>query len=279
MSLHIQRMNRVVQAIEDSLDLNITVNCLARIACYSEFHFHRLFRSYVGESVYAFRKRLLLERAVKLLQYSEKSITEIALDSGYDNHSSFSKAFKKHFNYSPNIVRQQMISFETFKIPKIDKSINMKAEIVELKDTKVIAARGVGTYEQIAAEAWGRIMKFAYGNKHMHKDVRRFGLSHDDPNITAPDKIRYDACLDIDVDISQANNLRKMTITGGKYARFLHIGSYDNLDKTYAYIFNQWLPESGYELRTAPCFDLYLNKDPRRTKPENLKTEVHIPLQ
>ena len=278
MNSHIQRMNRVIQAIEESLDSDITVGFLAGVACYSEFHFHRLFRSYVGESVYAFRKRLLLERAVKLLQYSEKSITEIAFDSGYDNHSSFSKAFKKHFNHSPNTVRQQMISFEKFSIPKIDESINMKVEIVELEEINVIAARGVGTYQQIAAEAWGRIMKFAYSNKHMHKDVRRFGLSHDDPNITAADKIRYDACLDIDVDISQTDNLRKLTIAGGKYAKFIHIGSYDNLDKTYGYIFNQWLPNSDYELRTVPCFDLYLNKDPRRTKPENLTTEVHIPL-
>ncbi|VAW34169.1 hypothetical protein MNBD_GAMMA01-1955 [hydrothermal vent metagenome] len=50
------------------------------------------------------------------------------------------------------------------------------------------------------------------------------------------------------------------------------------MNQTYGYIFNQWLPNSGYKLRAAPCFDLYLNKDPRRTKPENLKTEVHIPL-
>ena len=100
------------------------------------------------------------------------------------------------------------------------------------------------------------------------------------PNVTESDKIRYDACLDLDfnVDISQADNLKQMVIVGGKYAKFLHIGSYDDLDKTYGYIFNQWLPDSGYELRTDPCFDLYLNKDPRRTKPENLKTIVHIPL-
>ena len=278
MSTHQNRMNKVIQAIEKNVDLDLNTHELASIACYSAYHFHRLFRSYVGESVYAFRKRLLLERSLKQLQYSKKNITEIALDTGYDNSSSFNKAFKKHFNCTPTDARQKMIVFEQFNIPKSKDTKIMKAEILQLQDINVIAARGVGNYDEIAPEAWGRIMKFAYGNKHMNNAVRRFGVSHDDPNVTAPDKIRYDACLDIDVDISQGDNLRKFTIAGGKYAKFMHYGSYDDLAVSYANIFNRWLPESGFELRADPCFDLYLNKDPRRTKPENLKTEIYIPL-
>ncbi len=278
MSTHKERMNKVIQAIENCLESEMNTEELASIACYSAFHFHRLFRSYVGESVYAFRKRLLLERAVRLLQYSNKNITDIALDSGYDNSSSFNKAFKKHFNCTPTDTRQKMVVFEKFYLPKTEDNKSMKAEIVQLDKITGIAARGVGKYDEIAAEAWGRIMKFAYGNKHMNNDVRRFGVSHDDPNVTAPDKIRYDACLDINVDISESDNLRKFSIAGGKYAKFMHKGSYDGLASSYANIFNQWLPESGYELRADPCFDLYLNKDPRRTKPENLKTEIYIPL-
>jgi len=278
MNRHTQRMNKVVQFIDETLDMEVSINTLAKMAFYSEYHFHRLFRSYVGESVYAYRKRLLLERAVKFLQFTTKSITEIAFDSGYDNSSSFNKAFKKHFNHSPTQVRGQLIEFENYSFPKDYKGVIMKVEIVELEDINVIAARGIGNYKEMAAEAWGRIMKFAYGNKLMKSDIRRFGISHDDPNVTDLDKVRYDACLDLDVDISQADNLKKMVISGGKYAKIMHVGSYDNLDKTYGYIFNEWLPTSGHELRISPCFDLYLNKDPRRTKPENLKTLVHIPL-
>jgi AraC family transcriptional regulator len=207
-------MNKAIEAIENGLDLEISISDLAKIACYSEFHFYRLFNAYVGESVYAFRKRLLLERSVRSLHYSNKSITYIAFDAGYNNSSSFNKAFKKHFNCKPSDARQKLIVFESFQLPKIDRKIDMKAEIVQLNDIKVIAARGVGKYDEIAAEAWGRIMKFAYGNKHMHNTVRRFGVSHDDPNVTAPDNIRYDACLDIDVDISTADNLRKFSIAG-----------------------------------------------------------------
>ena len=278
MNRHTQRMNKVLQFIEETLDLEISINSLAKMTFYSEFHFHRLFRAYAGESVYAYRKRLLLERSVKFLQFTDKKITEIAFESGYDNHSSFNKAFKKQFLYSPTQVRQKMMTLERYKFPKINKGIKMKSEIIILDDIQVIAARGIGRYDEIAAEAWGRIMKFAYGNKLMSNKVRRFGVSHDDPNITDFDKIRYDACLDLDVNIPQSDNLKKMVIAGGKYAKFLHKGSYDDLDKAYSYIFNEWLPKSDQKLRIAPPFDLYLNKDPRRTKPENLRTEIHIPL-
>jgi len=82
------------------------------------------------------------------------------------------------------------------------------------------------------------------------------------------------------VDISTEKNLKKSCIAAGKYAVFLHKGAYENFQETYAYIFNQWLPESSYQLQDDKvCFEIYLNRDPRRTKPENLKTEIYIPLQ
>ena len=284
MNLHTQRMTKVLQFIDETLDLEVSVSSLAKMAFYSEFHFHRIFRSFVGESVYAYRKRLLMERAVKFLQYTNKSVTEIAFDSGYDSHSSFTKAFKKFYKHSPSEVRQGQLIFDKYAFPQIEKGFNMKVKIVELDEVQVIAVRGVGHFDEIASNAWGRLMKFAYGSGYMNEQVRRFGITHDDPNVTDLDKIRYDACLDLalgkgeGMDVSIHDDLKKMIITGGKYAQFVHEGSYDELGTTYNYAFNHWLPQSGYKLRLVPCFDLYLNKDPRRTKPENLTTIVHLPI-
>ncbi len=277
---HHERMNRVIEFIEHNLDSEIDCNQLAAIACYSRFHFHRLFYSFSGEGVYAFRKRLLLERSIKHLLYSDESITEIAYKCRYENQASFNKAFKKQFSYSPSQVRKQMVSVDTNRVKLIqNRSIDMKPEIIEFNETEVISSRAYGNYDQAASEAWGNVMKYAYSNKLMSKDTRMFGISHDDPDITEPSRIRYDAGVDIDVDISNETHLKKMTISGGRYAKFLHKGPYQNFRETYAFIFNEWLPESGYQLRDDPCFEIYLNKDPRRTKPENLKTEIYIPIQ
>jgi AraC family transcriptional regulator len=62
------------------------------------------------------------------------------------------------------------------------------------------------------------------------------------------------------------------------YAMFLHKGAYENLKSTYDMI-GDWIVESGVEMRDLPMFEKYLNKDPRRTKPQNLKTEIYVPLK
>lgn len=278
--IHYERMNKVIQIIENNLDSKINIDELSKIACYSKFHFHRLFRSFFGESIYAYRKRLLLERAVKHLLYSNEGMTEIAYKCSYENQPSFNKAFRTHFSYTPTQVREQKPSINSYKTKlNFKKRIQMKPEIIMIDDINVICAREKGSYSESASKAWGRIMKFAYSNHLMNEAVRRIGISHDDPNITDAELIRYDACVDIDIAFAEEDNLNKQTIAGGRYAKFLHKGAYEGFKETYSYIFNDWLPESHYKVRDEPCFEIYLNRDPRRTKPENLKTEVYIPIK
>ena len=277
---HNERMNKVIQRIENNLEVEIAIKELSKIACYSEYHFHRLFRAYVGESVYGYRKRLLLERSVKQLLYSSDSITDISFKCGYESQSSFNKAFKSQFSCTPSQARQQRASVNEKSLEiNVDRSIEMNPEIKNIETINVICAREVGSYVEAAPKAWGRIMKFTYSNKLMNKCVRSIGISHDDPSITEPDYIRYDACVDIDANITNEDGLMKQVISGGKYAVFLHKGAYENFQQTYSYIFNEWLPESNHKLRDEQtCFEVYLNRDPRKTKSENLRTEIYIPL-
>jgi len=52
---------------------------------------------------------------------------------------------------------------------------------------------------------------------------------------------------------------------------------HENLKSTYDMI-GDWIVESGTNLGDKPMFEKYLNRDPRRTKPENLKTEIYVPI-
>ncbi len=73
--------------------------------------------------------------------------------------------------------------------------------------------------------------------------------------------------------------VKHKVLQGGKFAVFTHKGSYETLNDSYHYIMGQWLPESGFEIRDVEGFELYLNRDPSRTKPENLRTDIYIPIQ
>ena len=280
---HQERMNKVVQFIERKLDEQLNIKHLSTISHYSEFHFHRLFRAYVGESVYAYRKRLLLERAVKQLLHSSSFITDIAFNAGYDNQASFNKAFRNQYQCSPSEFRKNRGSINKQDVQQNARNTAMQATIKTIQPITVTCAREIGSYQEAAPKAWGRIMRYGYSNRFMKKEVRSIGISHDDPSVTSPEQIRYDACLELDFDLASTtnaeDNLFKHTIAGGKYAVFLHKGVYEELKQSYSAIFNTWLPESGYNIKQQqPCFEIYLNRDPRKTKPENLKTEIYVPL-
>ena len=273
------RIMKVIDFIENHLDSDVLIKDLAQLAYYSEFHFCRIFQSCTGESIYAFKKRLLLERSVKHLLYSEKSMTEIAFDCGYESQSSFNKSFKKYYSLTPSEVRSQKILVKNNQLTKLIVRNKMIPIIKNLKQMNVISARAKGDYATSSSKAWGKIMKFAYSNKLMNKQTKMIGISHDDPNVTPDAHIRYDACLDLNTKLELADGLKSQTIAGGQYAVFLHKGSYQKLANSYSYIFSDWLSECKYKLRDLPCFEMYLNRDPRRTKPENLKTEIYIPIQ
>jgi AraC family transcriptional regulator len=104
------------------------------------------------------------------------------------------------------------------------------------------------------------------------------GISHDSPDITDADKLRYDACITLNQPIQPQGEFNLQTIAGGRYALFFHKGSYEQFDETYRLIFGQWLGQSDERLRDAPVFERYLNRAPHRTRPENLRTEIYVPL-
>jgi AraC family transcriptional regulator len=68
------------------------------------------------------------------------------------------------------------------------------------------------------------------------------------------------------------------TIPGGEYAMLTHLGAYQKLGESYAKLLGQWLPRSGRELRSTPCFEIYLNA-PDTTDPEDLITDIYAPLE
>ena len=95
------RIKLVLIYILQNFKENLQLEQLASIACMSPYHFHRLFKSHTGESVYA---------ALCLLKSNEPA-TSIALNAGYSNVSAFSKAFRLYYGISPQDFRMVDESF------------------------------------------------------------------------------------------------------------------------------------------------------------------------
>ncbi|MEJ2436531.1 MAG: AraC family transcriptional regulator [Sulfurovaceae bacterium] len=266
---YLQSIYKVIYYIEQNYNDDLTLEELSKVAGFSKYHFHRIFKSIVGENLSDYIRRIRLSNTILKFK-TNLNITEIAQTSGYETNASFSKAFKKHFGITPK---------EFSKNAKKKRGNKMlEPKIVEIEPIEVLYVRKTGDYRTSAEQAWNAIVDFAYNNDLSGKVKTRYGIAHDNPSVINSDEIRYDACLEVnDKFIEPQGEVQAKQISGGKYAVFLHNGSYELLGETYKNI-GDWIVESGVELRDEPQIHKYLDLDPREVEPKNLKTEIYIPI-
>jgi len=288
-----ERMVRALVHIQTHLDDSLPLEELAGVACFSSFHFHRVFKGMVGESVKEHVRRLRLERAAQRLKVSDQPVTELAFDAGYETHESFTRAFRAMFGVPPSEFRENHRPLEWPLAPSDvhfagDGNLGrfqspprsgppLDVRIERLDGMRVAFIRHVGPYEAVGA-TWGRLMGWAWPRGLCGPHTRMLGICHDDPEITAPEKLRYDAAITLAVPIEPQGEVGIQELEGGEYAVAMHKGPYDRMGETYAQICGQWLPASGRELRSAPALEFYLNS-PQGTAPADLLTRICVPVE
>jgi AraC family transcriptional regulator len=285
-------MNTALLHIQSNLDGDLSLDRLAALTCFSPTHFHRIFKGMMGETVADHIRRIRLERAALRLSSGRHSVTDAAFDAGYETVESFSRAFKKMFGCPPSKYREQHWQTMQDRFPGLihyrpdelrttftlnnRKETNMEVRMETVPPMRVAFIRKTGPYNQ-CEDAWMRLCAWAGPKGLLHADARFLGVGHDDPQVTPPDKIRYDACVTVDETVEGEGEVGIQTVGGGRYAVTTHKGPYENLESTYAELMGGWLPLSGERLGDNLCFELYLN-DPRSTPPEELLTDIYISI-
>ena len=153
----------------------------------------------------------------------------------------------------------------------------LEVTIKNLPERRVAFLRHVGSYDK-CGPTWERLLTEMGSQGWLGGDNLMLGICHDDPENTDAEKIRYDACVTVGDSFKPFAGIEQTTVAGGAYAVVTHIGPYSELGGTYAELFGSWLAQSGRELRNAPAYEIYLS-DPDNTEPEELITEIHMPLE
>ena len=286
------RLLRVLVHIQESLDEPLCLADLARRACFSPYHFHRIFKGMLGESLKSHIRRLRLERAAAQLKHGRLTVIDIALQAGYETHEAFTRAFKAQYAVCPSQFRKfrnpryfapapSGVHFTEGKNLRQFKALltggnQMKVAIKSISALRVAFLRHVGPYSTCGS-AWEKLLPVLGQEGLIGGDALFIGICHDDPEVTPPERVRYDACVTVDAGFKARGEIGVQTIAGGDYAVTTHFGPYDRLGNTYAKLLGQWLPRSGRELRSAPCFEVYLN-DPQSSEPKDLITDIYAPL-
>ncbi|MCJ2163312.1 MULTISPECIES: AraC family transcriptional regulator [unclassified Pseudodesulfovibrio] len=289
-----ERMLTVLLHIQSNLDNELSLDSLAALTHFSPIHFHRIFKGMMGETVIEHIRRIRLERAALQLVCNQSSVTNAAFDAGYETVEAFSRVFKKMFGCPPSKYRETRWAVMLEQLPgtihylpenaRIGLNIlptgerEMDVRIEEVAPEKVAFVRHTGPYEKCET-AWDTLCSWAFPKGLCNMQTKFIGVCYDDPQVTPPDKVRYDACIPVPDQVSGEGPVGVQTLEGGHYAIVTHKGPYSKLEKTYAQLMGQWLPQNSYELRdTTPGFEVYLN-DPQTTPPEELLTDIFIPLK
>ncbi|MBU1118466.1 GyrI-like domain-containing protein [Patescibacteria group bacterium] len=305
---YISRINLAINYIEQNITSELNLGNIAAASGFSAFHFHRIFKALVGETLNTFIKRVRAEKASMMLVYNPKySITRIAYIYGYSSSQTFSRAFKECFNMSPSEFREKAqgkskicndksknrndASFdlrydhnEGRHIITINrgKKINMKVEVKDLPDMDVAYVRHIGPYKGDSKLFEGLINKltsFAGPRNLFGPDTKFMSLYHDDPKVTEDAKLRLDVCMTVPKDTEVDGEIGKQTLAGGKYAvaRF-ELKDPSEYEAAWNSLYRDWFPESGYQPDIRPPFEMYQNNP--KEHPEGLHiVDICIPVK
>ncbi|MFW0736951.1 AraC family transcriptional regulator [Flavobacterium sp. T12S277] len=250
----------------------ISINSLEDISCYSYRNLQRIFYSLFNETIGAYQTRLKVENGYKKLIYSNKQISEIALEVGFADVQSFSKTFKKHFNCSPSLARNQKELLLNDTHPLQSFTTVLAPDILVIPETTVYYLSSKTPYVNQEIETlWETLLQ----NKFPETDTRFFGVITDDILITEKINCTYEACV---ATTTVLKNLPKKQIFGSKYARFFHHGSYHTLENTYNQIYGGWFLTNTFELSHLPVIEQYLKTSDNCDNESEYITAIFIPL-
>lgn len=232
----------VLVHIQSSLDADLSLASLAQRSGMSQSTLKRRIGNATGESPRQHVERLRLERAASQLLLREATILEIALDNGFGSHEVFTRAFSRHFGTTPRGWRGRR-SAGSLGSHERQPGLTESTDGVSLSSTRLITMRPVeiaflrhiGPYGQVEGDSWTRI-------RHRLRELGRsgdglpVGIGHDSPDITPPERLRFDAGWTIDEPLPISSGLGQQTIPGGTYAFTTYVGPFALLGQAYAVV-------------------------------------------
>jgi AraC family transcriptional regulator len=294
-------MHKVIAYIDQHMDEPLDLNALAEVAHFSSYHFHRLFSAWMGETLGDYLRRRRIEiAAMRIVGQPRVTVLSIAMSVGFSSAEAFTRAFKSRFGVSPTVWRAQQIALrEAISNPSqmeskpsqaplkflLDHEASptqnaetiMNVKLIERQPVTIAYLRHLGAYGDPVSRFWqGTYYPWAVANNLLDKP--RYGISHDDPSITAAEQCRYDAAVEVAPDFVPNGGALKTTLPGGCYAVLRFKGTSDRVCESWAALLRDWLPTSGLQLDARPCFEYYPFDGTYDSKTGAFECDISVPV-
>ncbi len=307
------RVSQVIDYIHQNYGEDLNLNKLAQMAHMSKYHFHRVFKSVAGEPVGDFiRRRRVQESLRKLILEPHKSITEVALDSGFSSSQNFAKMFKAYHGIPPSQLRQEYnwrAWCEKMKVLKgkrideirsldeytynryckvdqlpigeiLDATVVPQAHVIEMPELPIAYIRSVGASQEKIALNFQRLLEWAWPRGLLLEGVMILSVMESNPKITPPKRRLHDACITVAASLKADNMVSVRTLRAGTYAVHrceIEPGNFQNQKAWLNLIFN-WLIPSAYQLDNRPFFQSHLN-DPKTHPFGKAELDLYLPIK
>jgi AraC family transcriptional regulator len=282
-------IQNAVRYIEAHLEEELAIKEIAAAACFSSFHFQRLFQAISGFSVQEYIRKRRMTEAAAAIKASSSPILQIAAAYRYGSQEAFTRAFEAQFGITPAkyrrselpITRQEPMNFLDYQMHDGGEMVMNKPELLHLEAVCIAGFEYKTTLEDGRyfreipgfyydfgsngrfAQIPGRIRPaFSYGVSCSFQDNGDFSFVIGEETENRSERL--------------AEGFVRLELEAGRYAVFASSGAPANVQNVRKYIYGTWLPNSNYERREGPDFEI---TDVCASSPDNLEMKIYIPIR
>ena len=271
---YLERVNRAIDHIVRHLDRPLRLAEVSRVAAFSSFHFHRVFKSATGETLQQFVNRVRLERAIFLMAHRPSStLTEIALAVGFASSSDFSRSFRERYGLPPRVfdlerwrdaqrtrLERSVDGSEPdprlLRLPTGDNPDGFSATLRRLPARTVAYIRVLEPFRPDAVQrAAERLVTWAGQNGCA--EGQWLGYMWEDPEVVPLENCRYDVGVEVDREIAAAGEVGVQRFAPMRVAAVELDGDLGLEQRCLDWLFRTWLPDSGFAPAHQPVFEAW----------------------
>jgi len=279
---YVARVNRAIDHITRHLADPLPLEEVARVAAFSPYHFHRIFKSLVGETLHGFVKRVRLERALHLMAHDGASLTDIALRCGFSSSSDFSRSFRAELGVPPSVfdlaayqrTRRAALTMQA-SLPPGENPDGFVVNIRALPARRVAYLRVLDPYQGGVVPAVERLV--AWAKERGLAGGRWLGYQWEDPELVPLELCRYDVGVVVPDDARLDGDVSVTTFPAMTVAEIQMAGDLALELRALDYLYKTWLPRSDHVPDHQPGFEVWRGL-PFEHGSEHFELDLHLPI-
>jgi len=284
----------LIDKIEDNLDQEISIKELAASFRVSQWHFQRLFKALVGDSLSTYIKGRRLNSGANLLLTSQLGINDIAYRLGFISHEAFTLSFEHKFGLSPQEFRLQHPDVSYKEKPNLNQvlldylpyDMSKQPHIEHSQATVIVGYQTLVPSPFLKSEnqclsiypAWKQIMKHQ-DRVQYHNKGTFYGVTCSESGDFTEQEFDYIAGVPVTAlgDYPEAAVVHH--IPEQLVAMFdVYVAKLDSVERTIDYIYGYWLANSEYERGLGDDYEVFENVNDL-SNPDELKSKYVIPIR